>query len=119
MHPMNLLIAETGADWTHWSATQHLVGPAMLVLAQQCDEPLDAFRARIRARTARLKAQTLDSVVLLRRSAGSELTAEALLQDLALPPRDVRSLPVAPAPLADIAPLHMLPARATSASRAA
>ena len=119
MHAMNLLIAETGADWTLWSSTQHLVGPAMLILAQQCDESLDAFRARIRARTARLKTQKLDSVVLLRRNAGSELTTEVLLQDLALPPRDVRSLPVVPASMADMTPLRVLPARATAASRAA
>lgn len=117
MHAMNLLIAEAGAEWTLWSSTQHLVGPAMLILAQQCDEPLDAFRARIRARTARLKVQSLDSVVLLRRSTGSQLTTDVLLQDLALPPRDVRSLPVVPATVADMTP--RLPARATSASRAA
>jgi hypothetical protein len=90
---MNVLVVERGADWNHWDATKHVVGPAMLVLAQQHDESATAFRERIRARIRRLKKQPLNAFVVLRACHQSQLTAEMLLQALDAPPSDVRSLP--------------------------
>jgi hypothetical protein len=118
MHPMNLLIAEQGADWTHWHATKHLVGPGMLVLVQQADETLAAFRTRIRTRTARLKTE-INDVVLLRGGSDSELTTEVLLEDLALRPRDVRSYPATPRAYPNLAPAALLPARVSIAPQQA
>jgi hypothetical protein len=93
MQPMNVLVVERGADWNHWDATKHVVGPAMLVLAQQHDESAMAFRERIQARIRRLKKQPLNAFVVLRACRQSQLTAEMLLQELDAPPSDVRSLP--------------------------
>ena len=82
MDPMNLLVVEQGADWTHWSSTSHLVGHAMLVLAQHGDEPAEDFRARIRNKLARIKKQGLKSVVLLRGRSRSARASQALLREL-------------------------------------
>jgi hypothetical protein len=96
MDPVNLLVVERGADWTHWSATLHLVSHAMLVLAQQDDESSSAFRGRIRARLGRLNGPGLNAVVLLRAPQGSELNLDALLHELSShKPRDVRAYPAA------------------------
>jgi len=96
MDPMNLLVVERGADWAHWSSTSHLVGHAMLVLAQQGDEPLADFRQRIRTKLNRLKKQGLKSVVLLRGTearSGDELMRELLSGA----PADFRVFPAAQA----------------------
>ena len=82
MDPMNLLVVEQGADWTHWSSTSHLVGHAMLVLAQHGDEPAEDFRARIRNKLNRIKKQGLKSVVLLRGRGRSSRHDDALLREL-------------------------------------
>lgn len=99
MDPMNLLVVERGADWAHWSSTSHLVGHAMLVLAQQGDEPLADFRQRIRNKLSRLKKQGLKSVVLLR---GSESrSGDALMRELLSGgPADFRVFPAAKAAVA-------------------
>ena len=93
MDPMNLLVVEQGADWTHWSRTNHLVGHAMLVLAQHGDEPAADFRQRIRNKLSRIKKQGLKSVVLLRgRSRGR--ASDALVQELeSESPTDFRVFP--------------------------
>lgn len=99
MDPMNLLVVERGADWAHWSATSHIVGHAMLVLAQQGDEPHAAFQQRIRSKLSRYKKQGLKSVVLLRGSSderGDALTRELLRGG----PVDFRVFPAATAAVA-------------------
>jgi hypothetical protein len=96
MDPMNVLVVERGADWAHWSATSHIVGHAMLVLAQQADETLSAFRQRIRGKLSRLKKQGLQSVVLLRGSEGSERSRDVLMRELLEEsPADFRVFPAA------------------------
>jgi len=96
MDPMNLLVVEQGADWTHWSSTSHLVGHAMLVLAQQGDEPAADFRQRIRNKLSRIKKQGLKSVVLLRGRGPSARSSDALLRELARgEPDDFRVYPAA------------------------
>src|SRR3954470_21121948 len=101
MDPMNLLVVERGADWTHWSSTSHLVGHAMLVLAQQGDEPHSAFRQRIRSKLDRLKKQGLQSVVLLRGSGDSEPSGDGLMRELLRGgPADFRVFPAATAAVA-------------------
>jgi hypothetical protein len=103
MDPMNILVVERGADWTHWSSTSHLVGHAMLVLAQQGDETPAAFRQRIRIKLNRIKKQGLQSVVLLR-GQSSERGARALMQELMLGgPADFRVFPAAKAAAAALA----------------
>jgi hypothetical protein len=101
---MNLLVVERGADWKHWSSTSHLVGHAMLVLAQQGDEPLADFRQRIRSKLKRLKKQGLKSVVLLRGSEGSERSGDMLTRELMQgAPADFRVFPAATAAAASLA----------------
>lgn len=96
MDPMNLLVVERGADWAHWSATSHIVGHAMLVLAQQGDETLSAFRERLRVKLGRLKKQGLKSVVLLRGSEGSDRSRDVLMRELLREsPADFRVFPAA------------------------
>jgi hypothetical protein len=91
MDPMNLLVVERGADWTHWAATSHLVGHAMLVLAQHGDEPSADFRRRVRSRLSRIKKQPLNSVVLLR---GETARSNGILQELTrCAPNDIRIYP--------------------------
>jgi hypothetical protein len=97
MDPMNLLVVERGADWAHWSSTSHLVGHAMLVLAQQGDEPLADFRQRVRSKLMRLKKQGLKSVVLLR-GHETELSGDVLTRELMQgAPADFRVFPAAKA----------------------
>jgi hypothetical protein len=92
MDRMNVLVVERDADWTQWSATSHLVGHAMLVLAQQDDEPTAAFRTRVQARLARL-TQGLNALVLLR-GRRSALRVDALVKGLAArAPKNVRMYP--------------------------
>ena len=84
MDPMNLLVVEQGADWAHWSSTSHLVGHAMLVLAQHGDEPAADFRERIRNKLSRIKKQGLKSVVLLRGRGRPAPASDELLRELEL-----------------------------------
>ena len=96
MDPLNLLVVERGADWTHLSRTFHLVGHAMLVLAQQVDEPLAEFRRRIRSKLRRVRKQGLQSVVLLRGTPQAEPNGESLLRELMMrAPADFRVYPAA------------------------
>lgn len=96
MDPLNLLVVERGADWTHWARTSHLVGHAMLVLAQQGDEPTADFRRRIRTKLSRVKKQGLASVVLLRGDAQLDSSSESLMSDLMMrAPADFRVYPAA------------------------
>jgi hypothetical protein len=91
MDPMNLLVVERGADWAHWAATSHLVGHAMLVLAQHGDEPSAAFRRRVRSRLSRIKKQPLNSVVLLR---GGATPNDGILRVITrCAPNDIRVYP--------------------------
>ena len=93
MDPMNLLVVESGADWGHLAATSHLVGHAMLVLAQHGDEPSADFRRRVRSRLNRIKKQPLNSVVLLR---GDAARSDAILDVLTRrAPNDIRVYPSA------------------------
>lgn len=97
MDPMNLLVVERGADWAHWSATSHIVGHAMLVLAQQADETIADFRQRVRSKLMRLKKQGLKSVVLLR-GHDTERSGDMLTRELMLgAPADFRAFPAAEA----------------------
>lgn len=90
MDPMNVLVVERDADWSQWNSTSHVVGHAMLVLAQQDDETTPAFRTRIQERLSRLK-QGLGSLVVLRGKRRSGLKVDALVSALAGAPRDVRT----------------------------
>ena len=90
MDPMNLLVVERGADWAHWAATSHLVGHAMLVLAQHGDEPSADFRRRVRSRLSRINKQPLNSVVLLRGGAARSTILEELTR---CAPNDIRVYP--------------------------
>ena len=92
MDPMNLLVVERGADWAHWGATSHLVGHAMLVLAQHGDEPSSHFRRRVRRRLSRIKQQPLNSVVLLRGGATPN-DDDILLELTRRAPNDIRIFP--------------------------
>jgi hypothetical protein len=83
MEPMNVLLVERDADWTHLADTAHLVGHAMLVLAQQQDETSSAFLARIRRRIARLPQHGLNSVAVLRGQHDAR-SSEVLLRELRL-----------------------------------
>jgi hypothetical protein len=116
MDPMNLLVVERGADWAHWSSTSHLVGHAMLVLAQQGDEPHSAFRQRIRTKLSRLKKQGLQSVVLLRGSGESQRSGDRLMRELLQGgPADFRVFPAAAS--AAVAALAMHGTRAQRSSQ--
>jgi hypothetical protein len=66
MEPMNLLVVESGADWSQWPAATQLLGQAGVVLVQQSDETGAAFRARISARMRRVKSRAINAVLLLR-----------------------------------------------------
>src|SRR5262245_6242129 len=93
MDPMNLLVVERGADWAHWAATSHLVGHAMLVLAQQGDEPSSAFRRRIRSRLSRITKQGLNAVVVLRGRGGAARSDDLLREIQSRAPADFRVYP--------------------------
>jgi hypothetical protein len=108
MDPINLLVVERGADWKHFASTSHIVGHAMLVMAQQGDEPLWEFRQRIRRRLSRLESQGLKSVVLLRGEDSSESSRAAFMREvMGRGPADVRiyPAPAAATPAIDDAPV--------------
>ncbi|HKU36880.1 MAG TPA: hypothetical protein VJR89_02000 [Polyangiales bacterium] len=90
---MNLLVVERGADWAHWAATSHLVGHAMLVLAQQGDEPRAAFRKRIRSRLSRITKQGLNAVVVLRGRGRAAHSDDIVREIQSRAPVDIRVFP--------------------------